>query len=55
MNFTRWVRIMRRDHGFPNQWDSRRLGMVRELIEPITVVYSEIGQIVENREPKPQR
>lgn len=55
MQFKLWLKKVREDDGFPGEWDDRRLGMVRELIKPIAEVYEEIGQIIENREPKPQQ
>jgi len=42
MQFGLWLRKVKEDDGFPDQWDARRLSMLSELIRPIAELYSEI-------------
>jgi hypothetical protein len=43
MDFLLWHRKVREDAGFPAQWDSRRLAMVKELLAPMVAVDKEIS------------
>lgn len=45
MTFNLWLRKVREDAGFPNQWDARRLGMVRKLLRPIVELDAEIATL----------
>lgn len=45
MSFRLWLRKVREDAGFPNEWDARRLGMLRELLRPIVKLDAEIATL----------
>lgn len=42
MDFHRWHSRVK-DDGFPGEWDSRRLGMVRDLLAPIAAIHREVS------------
>lgn len=39
MQFNLWLRKVKEDDGFPDKWDARRLGMVRDLLAPISAIH----------------
>lgn len=43
MQFNLWLKKVTEDDGFPNEWDSRRLIMVRDLLAPIASAHREVS------------
>jgi hypothetical protein len=43
MQFNLWLKKVTDDDGFPTEWDSRRLKMVRDLLAPIANAHREVS------------
>ena len=46
MQFNLWLKKVREDDGFPGEWDARRLCMVRDLLEPMANIRTDIGVLI---------
>jgi hypothetical protein len=47
MQFNLWLKKVREEDGFPGGWDSRRLGMVLSLLEPMALAYRDVLALLE--------